>query len=328
MSSKERIPQSPPVVKPVEGMLERPLWSVMIPVYNCSNYLKSTLESVLSENISEDQMQIEVVDDCSTDANIEELVFNIGKGRIQYFRQTENIGSLLNFATCLNRSRGQRIHLLHGDDKIKPGFYCKIDALFKNYPQAGAAFTRFAYINGRDKFMHYHDAQMKHDSLLENWLPTLCERQRIQYVSIVVKREVYERLGSFYGVEYGEDWEMWVRIAANYPIAYSPEVLAEYRMHQQSISGKAFLTGQNMKDLNYVMDKISTYLPEKERSIVMKKSKTFYAHYALRIANSIWHDIKDSKGVTIQVNAALKMSKDPMLFYKIIKLYTKIALGL
>jgi len=31
---------------------------------------------------------------------------------------------------------------------------------------------------------------------------------------MVVKREVYEKLGGFYGVEYGEDWEMWVRIAA------------------------------------------------------------------------------------------------------------------
>jgi len=74
---------------------------------------------------------------------------------------------------------------------------------------------------------------------------------------MVVKREVYEKLGGFYGVEYGEDWEMWVRIAANYQIAYTPEVLAEYRMHHNSISGKAFLTGQNMKDLNQVMNLIS-----------------------------------------------------------------------
>jgi glycosyltransferase involved in cell wall biosynthesis len=328
MLNTERIPQSPPIVRPVTGSIKRPLWSVMIPVYNCSNYLKTTLESVLAENISEDQMQIEIIDDCSTDANVEELVFNISKGRAQYFKQEKNVGSLLNFATCLNRSHGQFIHLLHGDDKVKPGFYNKIESLFKNYSNAGAAFTRFAYIDGQDKFMHHHDPEIEYDGVLENWLPVLCERQRIQYVSMVVKRQVYENLGGFYGVEYGEDWEMWVRVASKYPIAYSPEVLAEYRMHQQSISGKAFLTGQNMKDLNYVMDKISTYLPEKERASVMKRSKTFYAHYALRVANSIWHDIKNVKGVTIQVKAALKMSKDPLLFYKIIKLYTKIALGL
>ena len=37
--------------------------------------------------------------------------------------------------------------------------------------------------------------------------------------SIVVRRSVYERLGSFdRRLVCAEDWEMWVRIAAHYPI--------------------------------------------------------------------------------------------------------------
>jgi glycosyltransferase involved in cell wall biosynthesis len=328
MYPTERIPLQPPVIRPVEDVADRPLWSVMIPVYNCSQYLERTLERVLSEEIPASKMQIEVVDDCSTDANTEAMVMKIGKGRVHYFRQEKNVGSLQNFATCLNRSKGKLIHLLHGDDKIKKGFYEEIANLFEEYTEAAAAFTRFAYIDDQDKFMHNHDEEKNGRGILKNWLPVLCERQRIQYVSMVVKRDIYEELGGFYGVEYGEDWEMWVRIAARYPIAYTPEILAEYRMHQNSISGKAFLTGQNMKDLNHVMGIISTYLPEEERSTVMKRSKTFYAHYALRIANTIWHDIRNFKGANIQVKEALKMSKDPLLFLKIIKLYTKIALGL
>jgi len=326
--SAERIPLSPPIVRPIEGVINRPQWSVMIPVYNCSKHLPGTLESVLCQDIPPSQIQIEVVDDCSTDVNVEELVLKIGQGRVRYFRQEKNVGSLQNFATCLNRSQGKLIHLLHGDDKVKKGFYNEIDSLFTSYAEAAAAFCRFAYIDDHDKFMHNHDAELNQKTLLKNWLPVLCERQRIQYVSMVVKREVYEELGGFYGVEYGEDWEMWVRIAARYPIAYTPEILAEYRMHQNSISGNSFLTGQNMRDLNHVINIISTYLPESERNSVMRKSKTFYAHYALRIANSIWHDIKNFKGATIQVKAAWKMSKDPLLVLKIIKLYTKIALGL
>lgn len=328
MSASERIPQLPPTINPVYNKGKRPIWSVMIPVYNCSRYLTTTLESVLAENISQEDMQIEVVDDCSTDADIEALVFKIGKGRIQYFRQEKNIGSLLNFATCLNRSQGYFVHLLHGDDKIKKGFYNKIKSLFTMYPDAGAAFCRLAYIDNQDRFKYYHEAVMDEPGLLQDSVTVLCERQRIQYVSMVVKREVYEKLGGFYGVEYGEDWEMWVRIATQYPIAYSPEVLAEYRMHQNSISGKSFITGQNMKDLNYVMKVISHYLPEENRIVVMKKSRLFYAHYALRIANSIWHDARKITGVNIQVKEAWKMSKDPLLLYKIVKLYTKIALGL
>ena len=38
---------------------------------------------------------------------------------------------------------------------------------------------------------------------------------------------------------YGEDWEMWVRIAAHHPVWYEPEPLAVYRKHGISLSGRA-----------------------------------------------------------------------------------------
>jgi hypothetical protein len=54
----------------------------------------------------------------------EELVKKVGKGRVSYFRQKQNVGSLRNFETCINRSRGKYIHLLHGDDELKGILFC------------------------------------------------------------------------------------------------------------------------------------------------------------------------------------------------------------
>ncbi|HVE60698.1 MAG TPA: glycosyltransferase, partial [Chitinophagaceae bacterium] len=102
-----RTPNSPPIIKPLAAGTARPLWSVMIPAYNCIAFLEKTLESVLIQDYGDDNMQIEVVDDCSTDGNIEELVQKISKGRVGYFRQNTNVGSLRNFETCLNRSKGR-----------------------------------------------------------------------------------------------------------------------------------------------------------------------------------------------------------------------------
>ena len=51
----------------------------MIPTYNCSKYLKQALESVLIQDPGIEKMQIEVVDDNSTDENVEELVNAIGR---------------------------------------------------------------------------------------------------------------------------------------------------------------------------------------------------------------------------------------------------------
>jgi len=323
----ERIPQSPPEILPVLTDAPRPLWSVMIPVYNCSEYLRSTLECVLVQDPGLDKMQIEVVDDGSTDADVEELVRTIGKGRVSYFRQPINVGSLWNFQTCINRAHGHLIHILHGDDKVRKGFYNSMETLFQTYPSLGAGFCCYAYINEKDKFLFDQPREMEQTGVLDHSIERLCERQKIQYASVVVRREVYEKLGSFYGVEYGEDWEMWVRIAAHYPIGYIPDVLAEYRRHFRSISGKSFFTGRNMECLEWVMHEIEKYLPEKDRESVMLRCRKFYSHYALLVAKSLWVDHRHRDGVRAQINAARRLHVDIFLIFKIVVLRLRMAVG-
>src|SRR5450432_3794920 len=152
--SSDRIPQSPPFIAPIRHSPERPVWSVMIPSYNCSDYLRKTILSVLAQDPGVDKMQIEVVDDHSLDDDVEALVAEIGKGRVKFFRQESNVGSLRNFETCLNRSVGEWVHILHGDDLVNPGFYTEIEGLFQQFPNAGAAFTGYFHINDRDELLY------------------------------------------------------------------------------------------------------------------------------------------------------------------------------
>ena len=72
---------SPPVIRPVEDNLQRPLWSVMIPAYNCYKTLGETITSVVRQAPGKQQMQIEVVDDGSTDGDVKALVDRLGQGR-------------------------------------------------------------------------------------------------------------------------------------------------------------------------------------------------------------------------------------------------------
>ncbi|WP_206513756.1 glycosyltransferase family 2 protein [Pseudoflavitalea rhizosphaerae] len=324
----DRIPLSPPTIAPVPGGARRPRWSVMIPVYNCANFLKETMEAVLAQALPQEDMQIEVVDDHSTDADVEALVLSAGKGRISYFRQSENKGSLRNFETCINRASGHLIHLLHGDDLIKPGYYQAMDELFDRYPEAGAAFCRYEYIGESSKRLYYRDEEMKEAGILPDALLLLAVRQRLQFCTVTVKREVYEKLGAFFGVEYGEDWEMWVRIARDYPIAYTPRTLASYRLHDSSISGKSYATARNLKDLQWVMRSIQEYMPEAEKARVMEQSMKFYAHYGIKIANDLWYGLRNREGAKVQVAEALRMHRDWLMYWKITKLYTKMALNI
>lgn len=318
---------SPPVIHPVEGSAPRPLWSVMIPAYNCYATLAETINSVLMQAPAKEVMQIEVVDDGSTDGDVKSLVEQLGKGRVDYFRQEQNVGSLANFETCLNRAKGQLVHLLHGDDKVRNGYYKKIESLFEKYPESGAAFCRYATIDGESKILWDHGIEMSHDGILDNWLYKIGSHQRLQYCTITVKREVYEKLGGFYGVTYGEDWEMWVRIAAHYNVAYTPEILAEYRVHSNSISHRSYLSAKHVQEMYWVINSIQKWLPENTKRHLHKEARKFYAIYAMDIANGIWYQT-GKKSITHKLMMeTAKMYFNKEILTKMIRIYIKMLIN-
>lgn len=306
-SKSERTPTSPPVIPPVLEGAFRPKWSVMIPAYNCIQYLAAAMQTVLDQYPGKEFMEIVVVDDASTDGDVEALVKQVGKGIIGYFKQDQNVGSLRNFETCIKLSKGYYIHLLHGDDQVKPGFYKEIESLFDQYPHIGAAFTRYEYINENGKNIWDSPQVSNEKGVLKNWLTTIAQKQMIQPPAKVVKRSSYERLGSFYGVHYGEDWEMWVRIAMHYKVAYSPEVLARYRVHEKNISGRSMRSGQNIRDIDTVIKTIRLYLPDNVRNKITAISRRNFAEYYVRLSHKFYHEYNDTLTAVRQAIGSMKL---------------------
>jgi glycosyltransferase involved in cell wall biosynthesis len=320
----ERIPQSPPVIKPLPENIERPLWSVMIPVYNCSQFLKHSLESVLQQDPGASRMQIQVVDDCSTDADVKSLVEKIGKGRVEYFRQKQNKGSLRNFETCINLAKGHYVHLLHGDDFVNDGFYQEMESLLTDYPEAGAACCAFWHVNNNGDFLYPNEKIGDERGILKNWLDTIAEGQKLQPPAVVVKREVYERLGSFFNVHYGEDWEMWVRVAAHYPFAFSPLKLACYRVHSnQNITSLYFQSGQHIKDISKTINTIQAYLPSDKRKYLKKSAKKKWSIYYARTSDMVYHKYNKPDQAIRQAKMAFYMSKNSTTILFLLKMYVK-----
>lgn len=330
MEQLDRIPKQPPEIAPRPPLVagsSYPLWSVMIPVYNCAAYLKETLESVLLQDPGEEKMQIEVCDDASTDGDIEQMVMDVGKGRIGYYRQKENVGHLRNFETSLNRSRGDLIHLLHGDDKVYPGFYQKMEEAFNRFPGAGAAFCRYIVRDEFDQSTWTSDMEMNESGILEGWLKKLACEQRIVTPSMVVKRKVYEDIGGFYGVHHCEDWEMWLRIAANYKTAFIPEVLAEYLVRKGSNSSKSFLSGKDLKDVRWLIKHTKKYFPLSEWKAIQLTARINYAHSAIGNAQKLWERHHQRKGVRNQLYGALRLFPGRSVLLPAIGLYLKSLIG-
>jgi glycosyltransferase involved in cell wall biosynthesis len=279
----------------------------MIPTYNCARFLPQTLASVLRQDPGARSMQIEVVDDHSAD-NPAAAVASAGAGRVGFFQQRANVGHIENFATCLRRSRGQLVHLLHGDDYVCDGFYERMERAFAQQPDIGAAFCRQAFIDQHGRAQGVSDLEQPESGILQNWLERLASEQRIMTPSIVVRRDVYEALGGFdRRLVCSEDWEMWVRIAASYPIWYETEPLAVYRMHAASNTGRHIRSAKDIRYTRKAIEIFKGYLPPAVADRVTRTARQVYAISALDMAYAMFQR-RDAVATLAQLREALLLS--------------------
>jgi glycosyltransferase involved in cell wall biosynthesis len=272
---------------PPRSTESEPLWSVLIPTYECAGYLRETLRSVLVQDPGPELMQIEVVDDASTD-DPEAVVQELGEGRVGFFRQPRNVGHVENFNTCLRRARGQLVHLLHGDDAVREGFYETMRRPFERRPDVGAAFCRYIAMDEDGNWQVVSPLERRESGVLDGWLAKVAVGQRLQTPSMVVRRAVYEDVGGFDArLAWTEDWEMWVRIASRYPVWFEPEPLALYRIHSASSSGRLTRTAESIRDTRRAIELIRAHLPARDEERLASEARHELATTALRRARRL-----------------------------------------
>lgn len=297
---------------PVTDGRHRPFWSVMIPTHNCAIYLRQTLASVLTQDPGPDVMQIEVVDDASTKDDPEAVVREIGRGRVVFHRQRVNVGHTANFQTCLELSRGRIVHLLHGDDAVRPGFYQRMGVAFERVPGLGAAFCRQIYIDENGREVWESPLERENSGILENWLEKIAVRQLIQTPSIVVARDVYEQIGTFdRRLTAVEDWEMWVRIAAYRDVWFEAGQLALYRVHGASSTTRVVRSAENLRDVRRALSIIRGYLSPETADATVNASLAFWAGDALQNRVPAYIRKRDFAAVRAQLSEALRCSRSP-----------------
>lgn len=226
----------------------RPLWSVMIPTFNCAKYLGPCLESVLAQDPGPDQMEIEVVDDCSTKDDPGAVVRELGQGRIKFHRNPANEGVTGNFNTCLRRSSGRLIHILHGDDYVLPGFYRRIGELAEKHPTVAFFHARALTLNEAGETQ---DNSPSVESLQRpgNDAAPFYYTNPFRTAGVVIRRTFYEQHGGYNcAFAHVADWDMWVRAIALGNGVCTDDILAAYRSFAGNDTYRLVQTGQNLRD--------------------------------------------------------------------------------
>ena len=234
---------------PGEGLEEPAFWSVMIPCYNCGEYLGDAIESVLQQDPGRSKMQIEVIDDHSTTGDIRKLVSGFG-GRVGYHRHPVNKGIAGAFNTCLKRAIGRWVHILHADDVALPGLYEAVEDVTRSTVDLAMVFTHAVAIDKTGRWKELmHRPFMEDSGVMQDAFERLLSWNFIINPGAIVRRSVYEEVGGFApGLSHTADWEMWMRVANHGPVFYIDRPFVGYRVHTGSDTSGSTLTGRTMRE--------------------------------------------------------------------------------
>ncbi len=269
-----------------------PKVSVIIPAYNAMTYLPETLESVLQQTFTD--LEVLIVDDGSSD-NIVQWANGLTDDRVKFISQSnQGVSTARNLA--ISKASGDYIAFLDADDlwertKIEK----QVQFLDDNHP-VGLVTTWMTLTDEQGN----PGSEVKIDFKQGNIRKELIEISLIPCGSIpMVRRVCFDKVGLFDPtLRFGEDWEMWTRIAAEYDFGLIKETLVYYRQHSKNSSKNS---QQILPDFDRLIEKMFDSVPQELLAI---KAKT-YGRMNLYIA---WKSLEneDYKGARDFSNQAIK----------------------
>ncbi len=261
------------------------MFSIIIPLYNKALYIEKALSSVFSQTYK--AFEVIVVNDGSTDCSLEvaqqfhnSTISQLNNSKIQNL----TIVSQKNQGVSTARNNGVKlaqypyICFLDADDWWEPTFLEEMKSLIEAYPQAGIyGSSYFKVKNGQyipanigvDKgfvkgLINYYKVYAK-----TLWMP-------LWTGAVIMPKQVYQALDGFKpALKLGEDFDLWVRIALKYPVAFLNKPLAYYNqdveLQNRAVGNKKFYKPEEHmlftdygammenKDFRYLYERLALY---------------------------------------------------------------------
>lgn len=215
-----------------------PKITIIIPVYNGSNFIKQAIESAITQTYT--NIEIIVINDGSTDnGKTAEIIKSFGD-KIKYIEK-ENGG----VASALNRgikeATGEYISWLSHDDIYLPNKIEKeIEALNTLENKNTIIFSNFELINEKGEIFAKTDytKNIKKEKLCQGIYPVV--KGCVNGCTILIPKDCFEDVGYFkQELKTTNDYEMWIRLFSKFPSYFIEEILIQYRIHQNQDTNKS-----------------------------------------------------------------------------------------
>lgn len=247
--------------------------SVILPTRDRAHWLPQTLQSVFAQSYV--PFEIIIIDDGSQDST-PEVLKNFAQTAAFPFHilTTPGVGVSAARNAGIKKAQGDFIALLDSDDQWHPKKLEKQLACLEAHADAALCHSEEIWIR-RGKRVN----ACKHHEKSGGWIFEKClTRCVISPSASVIRREVFSQLGLFdESLPVCEDYDLWLRICARYPVAFVAEPLTiKNGGHEDQLShAYPIMDRYRIYALQKILDShsLSPDQTEKVRNMIVEKSK-------------------------------------------------------
>jgi glycosyltransferase involved in cell wall biosynthesis len=212
-----------------------------MPVYNGEKYLRSAIESILSQTYRD--FFLLIIDDGSTDSSLQ-IVRSFDDPRIVIERNERNLGLIRTLNKGLDLTSTELVARMDCDDWAFPRRLERQIAFLDRHPEVGLCGSHYEIFAGNRR--QIVKAPETHDEIFYGMLFD----NTVLHSSVLARTELLNRHRLRYDIAYEhlEDYELWVRAIRFTRLANVPEVLLRYRSHSENISHRHRSTQLSHRD--------------------------------------------------------------------------------
>ena len=216
-----------------------PLVSIVIPVYNGSNFLAQAIDTALDQTYK--NIEIVVVNDGSKDEGATEKVALLYGDKVKYYSKPNGgVSSALNYG--IEKMQGEYFSWLSHDDLYEPEkVECEIDELAKIHDKENAIICcADALIDADGKPIYHPSLKLEGRYTGEELFKTFFTKHLIiNGCTLLIHKSVFARCGNFSTFKYIQDIECWVKFMLNnVSFHFIKMPLVKMRVHECQVTVK------------------------------------------------------------------------------------------
>ncbi len=210
-------------------LMNSPLVTVLMPVYNGEKYLREAIDSILNQTFS--NFEFLIINDGSTD-NSENIILSYADSRIQYIKNEYNLKLIATLNNGIELAKGKYIVRMDADDVSIPSRIEKQVAFMERNEDVGICGSWFT------AFGDVQESVFKYKELHDEIVFKMFYQCHFCHPSLIIRKIVFEDIEIPFNRKFihAEDYELYFRLSTKCKFHNLQDSLVKYRIHSSSVS--------------------------------------------------------------------------------------------